>query len=330
MKIITEATDLKGKRVLVRADWSVPMKDGKVGTDYPIKISLPTLNFLKEAGAKIIVATHLESTDDDIKTLHPYLPEGAELLPNLRENPGEKGNSEEFAKELASHADIYVNEAFPESHRKYASIVGVPKFLPSYAGLRLAEEIKQLSKAFYPKRPFLFILGGAKFDTKMPLLEKFVNIADDIFVGGALANNFFKFQGMDVGKSLVDEGEYHLDQLLASGKIILPADTIVKDDKILDVGPVSMEQLAEKIKKAELIVWNGPLGTYELGYKTSTLELAKLLAASNAETILGGGDTLATIEELNILDQFTFVSTGGGAMLDFLANGTLPGIEVLN
>ena len=139
MKVITEATDLKGKRVLVRADWSVPMKDGKVGTDYQIKISLPTINFLQEAGAKVIVATHLESTDNDIKTLHPYLPEGVELLPNLRENPGEKENSEEFARELASHADIYVNEAFPESHRNYASIVGVPKFFPSYAGLRMAE-----------------------------------------------------------------------------------------------------------------------------------------------------------------------------------------------
>ena len=329
MKVITEATDLKGKRVLVRADWSVPMKDGKVGTDYQIKISLPTINFLQEAGAKVIVATHLESTDNDIKTLHPYLPEGVELLPNLRENPGEKENSEEFARELASHADIYVNEAFPESHRNYASIVGVPKLLPSYAGLRMAEEIKQLSKAFYPKHPFLFILGGSKFDTKMPLLEKFVNIADNIFVGGALANNFFKEEGLDVGASLVSPVDFQLNSLLDTGKIILPVDTIVQDNKILDVGPFSIEKLQEKIALASLIVWNGPMGTYENGYKTATLELAKLIGNSEAESIVGGGDTLAAIEELKIMDKFSFVSTGGGSMLDFLAHGTLPGIEAL-
>ena len=163
----------------------------------------------------------------------------------------------------------------------------------------------------------------------MPLLEKFVNIADNIFVGGALANNFFKEEGLDVGASLVSPVDFQLNSLLDTGKIILPVDTIVQDNKILDVGPFSIEKLQEKIALASLIVWNGPMGTYENGYKTATLELAKLIGNSEAESIVGGGDTLAAIEELKIMDKFSFVSTGGGSMLDFLAHGTLPGIEAL-
>lgn len=329
MKTVSEAKDLKGKRVLVRVDWSVPMEQGKIINDYQIKTSIPTLQYLKEAGAKVIVATHLETEHDSLDPLRPYLPEGMELLPNLRKNPGEKANSEAFAKELAGLADIFVNEAFAESHRAYASIVGVPKFLPSFAGLRFSQEIKELSKAFYPKHPFLFILGGAKFDTKLPLLKKFMGIADDIFVGGALANNFFKVMGRDVGDSLVSGGEFGLAELFNSGKIILPEDTIDLGTKILDAGPVSIEKLKEKVLAANLILWNGPLGNYEAGYKVSTLALAKMIAESGKESIVGGGDTLAAVEELNLLDKFSFVSTGGGAMITFLATGTLPGIEAL-
>jgi len=329
MRSITEAGDLKGKRVLVRLDWSVPMVEGETINDYQIKTSLPTLNYLIEAGAQVIVATHLESKKDKIEALLHYLPEGVEILPNLRENPGEESNSEDFARELASKADIFVNEAFPESHREYASVVGVPKFSPSFAGLRFSLEIAELSKAFYPKRPFLFILGGAKFDTKLPLLKKFINIADEVFVGGALANNFFKEQGKDIGSSLVKEGDFGLKELLDTGKIILPEDTIIDGGKIMDVGPKTIENLKSKISSSKLVLWNGPLGFYELGYKVATLELAKLISESGRESIVGGGDTLAAIEELKILDKFSFVSTGGGAMLDFLATGTLPGIEAL-
>lgn len=330
MKSILESGDIRGKRVLVRVDWNVPIERGKVVDDFRIKKTLPTLEYLQKAGAKVLIATHLELENASIEPLKMYVPQGMKLLKNLRDNPGEIHNSEKFAKKLASSADIYVNEAFSVSHREHASIVGVPKFLPSFIGLQFADEIRELSKAFYPKRPFLLILGGAKFETKLPLLEKFAHIADEIFIGGALANNFFKIQGVDVGDSLVDDGEFGLSKLLETKKIILPADTIVVDNKIMDAGPIAMENLRTKIGKARLILWNGPLGFYELGYKTATLQLAKMIAEHERDSIVGGGDTLAAIKELNMWDKYSFVSTGGGAMLDFLATGTLPGIEALN
>ena len=329
MKSILEAGDLKGKKVLVRVDWNVPIEDGKVVDDFRIKKSLPTLEYLKGAGAKVVIATHLEPEDTDTKLLQTYVPKGMKLLENLRTNPGEESNSKEFAEKLASKINIYVNEAFSVSHRRHASIVGVPLYLPSYIGLQFALEIKELSKAFYPKKPFLLILGGAKFDTKLPLLKKFIHIADDIFVGGALANNFFKEQGVDIGRSLVSEGDFGLKELLNTGKIILPEDTIIKDGKILDAGPRTMENLKSIISASKLVLWNGPLGGYENGYKVATLALAKIISESSCESIIGGGDTLASIKELNLFDKFSFVSTGGGAMLDFLATGTLPGIEAL-
>ena len=329
MKSILEAGDLKGKKVLVRVDWNVPIEDGKVVDDFRIKKSLPTLEYLKGAGAKVVIATHLEPEDTDTKLLQTYVPKGVRLLENLRANPGEESNSKEFARKLASQIDIYVNEAFSVSHRRHASIVGVPLYLPSYIGLQFALEIKELSKAFYPKKPFLLILGGAKFDTKLPLLKKFIHIADYIFVGGALANNFFKEQGVDIGHSLASEGNFGLKELLNTGKIILPEDTIIKDGKILDAGPRTMENLKSIISASKLVLWNGPLGGYENGYKVATLALAKIISESSCESIIGGGDTIASIKELDLFDKFSFVSTGGGAMLDFLATGTLPGIEAL-
>ncbi len=329
MKSIFEAGDLKDKKILVRVDWNVPIEDGKVVDDFRIKKSLPTLEYLKDAGAKVVIATHLEPEGTDAKLLHTYVPKGMRLLANLRDNPGEESNSTEFAEALASKMDIYVNEAFSVSHRRHASIVGVPLYLPSYIGLQFALEVKELSKAFYPKKPFLLILGGAKFDTKLPLLKKFIHIADHIFVGGALANNFFKEQGADIGHSLASEGSFGLKELLNTGKIILPEDTIIKDSKILDAGPRTMENLKSVISTSKLVLWNGPLGGYESGYKVATLALAKIISGSNCESIIGGGDTIASIKELNLFDKFSFVSTGGGAMLDFLATGTLPGIEAL-
>ena len=340
MKSILDAGDLVGKRVLVRVDWSVPIMNGKVLSDWQIKTSLPTIEYLRSSGAKVVLISHAEKDGESLEPIFNHVksflplslntPGELVLMENLRKNPGEKVNSPEFAKELAAMGDIFVNEAFAESHRSYASIVGVPKLLPSFAGLRLAKEIGELSKAFFPKHPFLFIIGGAKFDTKLPLLKKFVDLADDVFVGGALAHNFFKEIGKDIGDSLVSDGQFGLGELLNTGKIILPADPIVQHGKILDAGPLTLEELKEKINSAKLILWNGPLGSYEMGYKVSTLELAKMIAESGKESIVGGGDTLAAIQELNLIEKFSFVSTGGGAMLGFLATGTLPGIEALN
>jgi len=336
---ILEAGNLEGKRVLVRVDWNVPIENGQVMDDFRIQKSLPTIEYLRKAGAKIVLISHHDAEGETLQTVYEYVknilpltfvePSDLVLLENLFMNEGEKQNSRDFAVKLASGIDIFVNEAFPESHREYASIVGLPKLLPSYAGLQFNEEVKQLSNAFYPKHPFLLVLGGAKFETKLSLLDKFLSIADSIFVGGALANNFFKEEGQDVGTSLVSDGDFNLKEKFQSGKIILPVDTILDVTRIVDAGPKTIENLKSKVENAKLILWNGPLGEFEKGYKTGTLELAKLIANSNAETIVGGGDTLSAIKELGLLEKFSFVSTGGGAMLDFLATGTLPGIEVL-
>src|SRR3989344_1103255 len=226
MKSILEAPDLKGKRVLVRVDWSVPVQHGKVLDDYQIRKSLPTIEYLQKAGAKITLISHAEKDDESLLPMFQcakeFLPltfvelSDMVLLENLRQNAGEKGNSEAYAKKLAALGDIYVNEAFGVSHREHASVVGVPKFLPSYVGLRFIEEVERLSSVFYPKRPFLFILGGAKFDTKLPLLEKFIQIADHVFVVGDLAHNFFKAKNMEIGHSLVSESDFNLIEKLSN------------------------------------------------------------------------------------------------------------------
>ncbi len=360
--------DLKGKKILVRVDFNVPVADGVVADDFRIKKSLPTISLLQSAGARIVLISHIESVD----TLKPVCSHLSKLFPvvfcedclddgsaiasmkdgdivlceNIRLYSGEKTNDVDMAKQLASLADLYVNDAFSVSHRKHASVSRITEFLPSYAGLLFDDEVRNLSKCFNPARPFLFILGGAKFETKIPLISKFKDIADTIFVGGALAHNFFKEQGREIGQSLVSEGSFGLSELIASEKIILPVDAVVlrdgvrtevsvdeiiPTDSMLDNGSGTVGKLAEEIKKAQFILWNGPLGNYENGYTEGTLALAKAIAATETavETVVGGGDTLAAIAELHNEEKFTFISTAGGAMLDFLANGTLPGIKAL-
>jgi phosphoglycerate kinase len=238
--------------------------------------------------------------------------------------------------------DVYVNEAFSNSHRAHASIVGIPKFIPVFAGFGLEREVLNLSKAFNPPHPFLFILGGAKFETKMPLVEKFLNIADDVFVGGALANDIYKAKGLNVGKSVVSDGEVDLNNFINNPKILVPIDIetdahhiknpeeVTDEEKIYDAGPKTVEILGEKIKNAKFVLWNGPLGDYEKGFVSGTQGVAKALGETEGvEIIIGGGDTLASIKDLGIKKEFSFLSTAGGAMLEFLANGTLPGIEAL-
>ncbi len=371
IKDISEAKKLTGKRVLLRLDLNVPLSRGKVVDDFRIKAALPTINLLRDAGAKVIIISHIEGKGgESLKPVASYLEAhkvpvtfiskfftvGAEksltamkdgsvvMFENLRINKGEKENDVDFAKKLAQMADIYVNEAFPVSHRAHASIVGVPKFLPSYAGPTFMREIKNLSMAFDPVKPFLFILGGAKFETKMPLIDKFLKPADMVYVAGALANNFFKELKFEIGKSVVSDGEFNLTPLLRSGKVFIPIDVVVAagknksqkpahevspKDAIWDIGHESLVELQALIKQAGFVLWNGPLGNYEEGYVEGTKKLAEIIAASNAKSIVGGGDTVAAIQSLGLMDKFTFVSTGGGAMLDFLVHETLPGIDAL-
>lgn len=366
MKSLRELQNFHGKRVLVRVDFNVPVSDGKVVDAFRIAKSLPTIEYLREGGAKVMLIAHIESEEGTLLPVFDYLrermsiefiknftdaaagdlltrlaPAEVALFENIRNFEGEKKNDENFAKQLASWADIYVNDAFSVSHRKHASIVGLPVLLPSYAGFLFEEEVKNLSTAFSPEHPFVFILGGAKFDTKLPLVEKFLKLADTVYIGGALANDIFKIRGNEIGTSLVSEKAVDLLSISNNPKTFVPVDVrvenkivkklseVTKDDKILDAGPETTKLFAEKLKGAKLVLWNGPLGQYEDGFTNETEALAKLISESGARSIVGGGDTLAAIATLGLSEKFSFLSSGGGAMLDFLANGTLPGIEAL-
>ncbi len=372
MKTIKDIENISGKRILVRLDLNVPIKDGKILDDFRIKKALPTIEYLHKKGAILILISHLgEDGSESLKPigdkLKKYVPSlnfiqtsifsddteealknlkkgDIALMENLRREVGEKKNAPSFARALSRFAEVYVNDAFSVSHRPHASIIGVTKYLPGYAGLQLEEEIKNLSRAFTPTHPFLFILGGAKFETKIPLVKKFTRDADTVFIGGALANDFFKVKGYEVGASLVETGDFQIPSLLKHKNLLLPPDVEVQkgnkfhftkssdvalDESIIDVGPESLELLKGFIEKAKFILWNGPLGKFGVGTSQSTEKILKLIARSDAYSVIGGGDTVEYISKLKLEDKFSFVSTGGGATLDFLAKGTLPGIKVL-
>ncbi|KND48030.1 MAG: phosphoglycerate kinase [Parcubacteria bacterium C7867-006] len=378
MKYIDElkGDDLKGKYVLLRLDLNVPVSNGQVVNAYRIDRAIPTIDYLREHGAKVIIIAHTES--DANMTLVPvaqYLSgffkidfcqtyfnpiaidkiskledRGVLLFENLRINPEEKENNIEFAKKLAQMADIYVDDAFGAMHRKHASIIGVPEFLPHYGGLLLKQEIENLSKVFSPKKPFLFIVGGVKFSTKLPLIKKYLDKADYVFIVGALANGIFKEKGFTLGTSLSIDGDFGIKELMNKDNFLYPIDVTVQksdgsfefrnpdeignDEYIGDLGPKTMEKLKELIGISKTVVWNGPLGDFEKGFKDKTEQLAEVIMKATEEgkieSIVGGGDTLASININEFEHGFTFVSTGGGAMLDYLVNETLPGIEALN
>lgn len=369
---IKNIRDLKGKRVVLRLDFNVPIKNGKIVETMRIDRTLPTIEYLRKKKARIIILSHLGK--DASMSLEPvvrylskkmnvgFVPDfhakearqvvdglplgGVVVFENLRTDERETENDPQFAKYLASFGDIYVNDAFAVSHRAHASVVGITKYLPSYIGFLIADEIKNLSLALKPKHPFLFILGGAKFETKMPLMKKFMKIADHVFVGGVLANDFFHDEGIEVGKSFVDTYSFKLTPLLKKGKIILPTDVVVKNDndnktsikninnllssdRIVDVGPETIKNIAPVLKKAKLVVWNGPLGFYEEGFDKGTIALLKAISGSRATSIIGGGDTAAIVEKLGLSKKLSFISTGGGATLDYLADGKLVGLEAI-
>ena len=365
---LTDLKDVRGKRVIVRLDLNLPLSNGAPRDTFRITRSLKTLEYLQTGGARTVLIAHIDEKEGgSLKPVYEYLkkilpvsfslldeaPGAVEnlaegtfvLIENLRTAPGEEANDSEFAKKLAKLGDCFVNEAFSVSHRPHASIVGIPKLLPSYAGFTFIEEVENLSRAFNAPRPFLFILGGAKFETKMPLVERFLSLADFCFVGGALANDFYKAKGYEIGDSRFSDGNFNLDVYMNNPKLSLPVDVVVLNekgnvvkrpdevsvgDKILDVGPASVTDIVSLIEKSAFVLWNGPFGDYEKGFREASERVAKALASSKAVSIVGGGDTLALISKLNLNEKFTFISTGGGAMLDFLAQGTLPGIEALS
>ena len=386
-----EDFNFNGKTVLVRVDFNVPIKDGKVKGDDRIKKSLPTIKYIKEQGGKIILMSHLgrpkgkynkdlslrpvaqrlseilgedilfidekEVVNKEVKDKVKNLKNGEiALLENLRFRPEEEKNEESFSKDLASLADIYVNDAFGTAHRAHASNVGVSKFLPSVAGFLLEEEIKYLKESLEnPKSPFVAILGGAKVSDKINLIKNLLDKIDSIVIVGAMANTFIKSMGKEVGKSLVEDDKLDLARQIideASKKgvnLILPEDfieareisddakgqvvdasSIDKDKMVLDIGPNSLKKIKMVLKDAKTIVWNGPAGVFEVDeFSKGTVGIAKILADSDALTIVGGGDSVAAVEKAGVEDKISHISTGGGASLELLEGKVLPAIKSL-
>ncbi|OGZ31759.1 MAG: hypothetical protein A3H02_01695 [Candidatus Niyogibacteria bacterium RIFCSPLOWO2_12_FULL_41_13] len=331
--------NIKNKKVLMRVDFNLPIVRGKVQDDFRVRKVLPSIKKLNKQGGKLILISHLnvEGRYPSLEKVAAFIRKrylknlifvkdltgpkaknavlnlesgGMVLLENLRKYRGEEGNAPSFAKKLAKLADIYINEAFSASHRPHASIVGVPKYLPSCFGELFKKEIKNLSRAFRPPHPFLLILGGKKIKTKLPLIEKFLNKADFIAIGGKLVSEF---------KAEKNPPE----------KIILPVDAIAKNNIIYDLGQKSTDKIIELAQGSKFVLWNGPLGWIEGGFEKGTKKLARALARSDKKIIVGGGDTVGYLDKLGLLPRFSFVSTGGGAMLEFLAKETLPGIEAI-
>ena len=371
MKTLRELpSDLSGKKILVRMDYDVPITDGAVNEEDAMRInaSIQTIDYLMALGGQIILVSHVGRKGESLEPIAHYLNTkrscffvrdilGQEaqnaiasmtdtdivLLENLRTNPGEEGNDPEFAKALAGYADYYINESFAVSHRNHASIVGIPKILPSYAGLQFQAECEALSKLKNPEPPFVLIMGGAKFETKLPVMEQFLDKAQTIIVGGALVNTLLQKRGFSVGISLIDTTA-DVTRLLKAPNIFLPDRVIVErhgagvdipvteilqGDNVVDLSPQSLQRFQKTIADAKTIIWNGPLGLYERGYTKSSEKIIELIQGSKAFSVVGGGDTVAMITQKNLTSSFSFVSTAGGAMLEFLAKGTLSGIEAL-
>lgn len=372
--------DLKGKRVLIREDLNVPIKDGKVTSDARIRASLATIEHALNAGAKVIVMSHLGrpeegvySEENSIKPVAAHLGQllgrdvpvikdfraGVEVaagelvvLENVRFNAGEKKDADELAKAYAALCDIFVMDAFGTAHRAQASTHGVAKFAPiACAGPLLANELDALGKALdKPGRPLVAIVGGAKVSTKLEVLESLSDVCDQIIVGGGIANTFLAAAGKPVGKSLYEEDLIPAAKKLME-KVFIPlptdvvcgkefsetavatlksVDDVEADDMIFDIGPDTAKALAEYLKEAKTIIWNGPVGVFEFdqfGEGTKTLSLA--IADSPAFSIAGGGDTLAAVDKYDIAEQVSYISTGGGAFLEFVEGKTLPAVAVL-
>lgn len=388
-----EDLQLEGKRALVRCDFNVPMdENGNITDDRRITSALPTINYLLDHGAKVILMSHLGrpkgqpnpkyslepvakrlsellgkevvfADDEKVvsenvkKIVENMKPGDVVLLQNTRYRSEEEKNGEEFAKELASLGDLYVNDAFGTSHRAHASNVGVSSFLPSSVGFLVKKEIEVMGKALEnPERPFVAILGGAKVSDKIGVIENLIEKVDTILIGGGMAYTFLKAKGYNVGKSLLEEDKIDLAKSLMEKakkknvKLLLPIDTVVakefkndteyktvnvdsipEDMMGLDIGEKTVKLFSEEIKNAKTVVWNGPMGVFEMeNFKVGTDEIARAMAETSAVTIVGGGDSASAVEKAGFEDKMTHISTGGGASLEFLEGKVLPGIAAIS
>lgn len=382
--------DVAGKRVLVRVDFNVPLSEGSVTDDTRVRAALPTLRYLCDHGARVIIVSHLgrpKGEPDPAFTLRPVrrvlarllgrnvhfidqtigpdVTEAVErmvdgellMLENLRFYPGEKANDPEFAKELATLADIYVNDAFGAAHRAHASTVGVTEFLPAYAGMLLAREVETLTDMLAnPERPFVAILGGSKVSDKFGVIDRLLDCVDTLIIGGGMCFTLLVAKGIDVGKSLVEqEWVEPAKAMLAKANdrgvdLLLPVDFVVADaiaedadtkvvgrEEIpadmmgLDVGPTTTELFKGAISASKTIFWNGPMGVFEMTpFETGTREVAMAVARNNrAVSVVGGGDSVAALKKFDVEERVTFVSTGGGASMKLLEGSELPGLSAL-
>lgn len=355
MKTIKDIINLKNKKILLRADLDVVVgKDGVIAESFRILKQKPLIDFLAEKGAKIVIIAHISAVDsfaEMMPQLHILLgreigfisqlqqlehleqSEQIVLLDNIRKFEGEMKNSEELAQKLASGMDFYINNAFAVCHRKHASVSAITKFLPSYAGPLIEEEVAKLSEAIKAvKEGKILIIGGAKASTKVPVIKNFLDKAEKILLGGVVANDFLKVNGVDVKSSVVDNNylELFAGLDLNSSVLLAPSDFNFSEEKILDIGPQAMTEYSKVIQTAKMIIWNGPMGVFEdERFAGGTKAVAEAIAASAAFKIAGGGDTIAAIKKFGLAEKFNFLSTGGGAMLEFLAGRRLPGLETL-
>lgn len=391
MKKTIEDINVDGKKVLVRVDFNVPLNENQEITDETrIQAALPTIKYLLDHNAKVILMSHLGRPKGEVKaefSLKPVADRLGELvdtkvvfandcigedakkavdsigdgeivlLENLRFHKEETKNDAKFAEELASLADIYVNDAFGSAHRAHASTAGVTEYLPAVAGYLIGKELDVMGKALEdPARPFIAILGGAKVSDKIGVIENLLNKVDCLIIGGGMANTFVKAEGYEMGKSLIDEESLGLaselmekakrkgvKMLLPSDFVvaeevkpgvevkIVPADAIPQDGMALDIGPATRLIFADEIKNAKTVIWNGPMGVAEIPeFAEGTKAIAQALADSDAITIIGGGDSAAAVKKLGYADKMTHISTGGGASLEFLEGKELPGVAALN
>ena len=385
-KMVTDL-DVQGKKVLVRVDFNVPIKEGIVKDDTRITSALPTIHYLLENGAAVLLCSHLgrpKGAPDPVYSMKPVADHLASLisapvkfaedcigpiadeaaaqlkpgevlvLENTRFHNEETKNDPEMSKALASLADLYVNDAFGSAHRAHSSTAGVADYLPAAAGFLMEKEIQYLGNAIAdPKRPFVAILGGAKISDKIGVIKNLLTKADNILIGGGMANTFLKAQGFEMADSLVEDEVLDLAKELlanAEGKIMLPVDMVIADAfdaaannktldlgdvpagwRILDIGPKTVTAFAEVISKAGTVVWNGPMGVFEMEtFAAGTFAVAKAVADSDAISIIGGGDSVSAINQSGLNDKITHISTGGGASLEMLEGLELPGLSVLN
>jgi phosphoglycerate kinase len=378
--------DLKGKRVLMRVDFNVPMQNGLVTDDKRIKASLPTIQYVLEQGASLILMSHLgrpkggpepefslkaasetlskllgkpvqmapDCVGPEVEALAKALKPGDVLmLENTRFHKGEEKNDMDLAKQMASLADIYVNDAFGSAHRAHSSTEGVAHFLPAVSGFLMELELEYLGRAaLNPEHPYVAILGGAKVSDKIAVIENLLSKCDLLLIGGGMANTFLAAKGYNMQDSLVEAGAEETAKALmakSGDKLLLPTDAMIADkfdaeansqvvdvDKVpagwrmLDIGPKTIAAYGEALKDAKLVVWNGPMGVFEFPkFSEGTFAIARLLATSGATTVIGGGDSASAVKKAGVAKQMTHVSTGGGASLEFLEGKVLPGVAAL-